>query len=216
MGGTYPKARAIIPIPAGRPPGWPGHHQGYAFLIRAARLLTDPSVAVQVDDSAADPALAFERSGIGHLPAVIAVDYEGELQYIPPGVLTAPEKGELVLSPATAIKYHSYSGADYYSTRPTVVRMEWHVQGLGEEVRNLRFQYFPTEHPMALQLGVNGEIFTIRTEAGAGNPSAEISDLEVLNLPFLPAAVNRVTLKLTYTANPHADMGMEDCRMVLY
>jgi len=63
---------------------------------------------------------------------------------------------------------------------------------------------------------VNGEIFPIKTEAGKDNPSAEISEWEVLNLPFLPAAVNRVTLKLTNTANPHADMGMEDCMMVLY
>ena len=212
---TQKPGQLFLFLQDGHPDG-PVIIRGLRSKIRAARLLTDPSVAVQVDDSAADPALAFESAGIGHLPAVIAVDYEGKLQYLPPGVLTAPEKGELVLSPATAIKYHSYSGADYYSTRPTVIRMEWHVQGLGEQVRNLRFQYIPTEYPMALQLGVNGEIFTIRMEAGAGNPSAETSDLEVLNLPFLPAVVNRVTLRLTDTANLHADMGMEDCRMVLY
>ncbi|MDD4385211.1 MAG: alpha-L-fucosidase [Bacteroidales bacterium] len=56
---------------------------------------------------------------------VIVLEYKGELLYTPANSIELDENGEFILTSNNAETYHSYSGHDYYSSKPTVVKMKW-------------------------------------------------------------------------------------------
>ncbi len=58
------------------------------------------------------------------LVPVLVVEYAEPLKYKPEELIVAESEG-FSLDFENAIKYHSYSGADYYSSKPTIIKIEW-------------------------------------------------------------------------------------------
>ncbi len=112
------------------------------------------------------------------LPKVLCVDIEGSPQYTPEKRILPDNSGTILLTAGNAVKYHSLSGHDYYSQRPTVVRMQWRPEIPHDGEYTIRYAGTP---PETYCLIINGQPYPvssmlketllpgIRLEKGNGN-----------------------------------------------
>ncbi|MDX1700467.1 MAG: alpha-L-fucosidase, partial [Melioribacteraceae bacterium] len=92
--------------------------------IKKAYPLSDVDVALNTSPS--DLGLEINLKGIpkNKYVTVVVVEY-GDLKYTPSNLIAPNESGSYILSKENAIKYHGYSGHDYYSYQPVIVKMKW-------------------------------------------------------------------------------------------
>lgn len=130
---------------------------------------------------------------------VITVSYDGDLAIVPDNLLSPTT----ALSPANAIAYHSFSGKDYYTTRPTTIKLEWTVDMPATGNYVLVVQAAEKDKGKRLVLSVNNTDTEVQLKGAAEKITVESAG-------WLPGKPNVIQLKLADQTNPHQDMDIAD------
>jgi alpha-L-fucosidase len=171
-------------------------------------LLADKSQVAGISEIDGSFALNIAPIKSNDLVPVIVVEYEGELQYMPSKLLLKSSGGGYRLTAGNSTKYHSYSGKDYYTTKPTVVSMEWLVEKADEGAYKIILASSPNDKGKQLHLVINGTPFPV-TLSGESN--------QVYQSPVMLNAnnFNSIRVRLADGSNPHKDMGLEGLQIRL-
>ena len=145
---------------------------------------------------------------------VIVLEYKDELTYISPKALKPNENGAFVLTPDNAEKYHSYSGHDYYSTKPTVIKLTWDVLNDSKEPFEVKIAYPAHIKDKRWNLTINDEKFLVpvldpNTNLKNGTP-------QTIGLARLHTGkINRIELSSEDQSNPHKGLNIDGLRIML-
>lgn len=125
--------------------------------------LSDPDFALNYNVSSSGCEVELSEKMVRNkYITVIAVEYKGELIYTPTNALHLNENGILALTPENSENYHSYSGHDYYSSKPTVVKMKWYVLNNSNEPLEVEIAHTNNERSTkGLKLSINDEAHII-------------------------------------------------------
>ena len=146
---------------------------------------------------------------------VIAIELASKLTYTPDHLIRSSESGEFQLSASNADRYHSYSGKDYYSTKPTLVKLSWNLYANAKEKKNiqLNFKKADTDKLIRITVGESGIDVPLNLATQiekTDNYQIDIKDIE------LDQGINKVSLYLTDQSNPHKDIGLESLVIRIY
>jgi alpha-L-fucosidase len=173
-----------------------------------AYLLSDKSQSVNINYESGECKLNISGLRSNNVVDVIAVEYEGQLEYVPSNILPKSPDGSYILTINNATKYHSYSGKDYYTTKPTVIKEEWVIPAADVASHKLVFVSAPEDKGNKLRVIINdmGYDITLKGESG------QVFDRSVsLN----QAKFNSIHVELADKSNPHRDMGLDKLIMQL-
>lgn len=109
--------------------------QGLNSKITRAYPLCDSNV--HLETSLSDTGLEVDLANLikrDKYATVIVLEYEDELLYTPKSAIYPNDEGAYILTYDNATKLHSFSGHDYYSTKPTVVKIKWYLSGKNSEI----------------------------------------------------------------------------------
>ncbi len=144
-----------------------------------------------------------EKVRIDDYSTVIVVEYKDELSYKPSILLESNETDEFILSPDNAEKYHSFSGHDYYSNRPTIVKIEWKLMNKTKSNYNIELISASNEMNESLSLIVNNKEYIISSEKEIEDVSLKVN------------AINSIELLRKDQSNPHKGMNIEGLKLIL-
>jgi alpha-L-fucosidase len=173
-----------------------------------AYLLADKTQVAGISEADGSFALNIAPIKSNDLIPVIAVEYEGELQYLPSKLLLKTSGGGYLLTAGNSIKYHSYSGKDYYTTKPTVVSMEWLVEKADKGAYKITLTSSPNDKGKQLHLVINGKQYPVTL---SGEPDQVYQSQVMLNANNF----NSIRVRLADGSNPHKDMGLEGLQIRL-
>ena len=187
--------------------------RGLTSKINRARLLSDTTRSLPIRNTAQGQIIDVGRSvSSSSTVPVIQLDIDGSPDFIPDGVITA-EDDAFSLNEVNATRYHSYSGKDYYTTKPTVIRLEWALQSKEEGNFQVRISFSRGSKGKTIRLAGSGPGFEILL---AGQPGQEEAAPEVIYPEFyLQKGLNRISLTLADQSNPHRDMGLEGINLII-
>jgi len=139
---------------------------------------------------------------------VIVLEYKGDLVYTPSKVVEVHEKEEVVLNPENAEKYHSYSGHDYYSSKPTVIKMKWYLTNNTKEKYDVFLSYIPDTDEGTLGLAINNNKYSIPIESDFKSEMPIEIKLDI-------GKVNDLELSLENQSNPHKGLNIDGLNIVI-
>ncbi|WP_228450603.1 alpha-L-fucosidase [Chryseolinea soli] len=143
------------------------------------------------------------------LADVIALEYEGDLQYTPSKTLAAAADGSYALTSDDAVSYHSYSGHDYNSTKATRIKLEWFISQAPDGQYTLALQRLPTGQEATVKITVNGEATEAVLKGFAAQDSAAHITTPLLHFTLTTKAITQVEVTLADQSNPHKDLGLD-------
>lgn len=131
---------------------------------------------------------------------VIVVEYTGDLSYTPSKLIALDDNPETILHQKNGVKYHSYSGHDYYSSKPTVIKLKWHVTSHKKENYMLTLNYPKNKGTDELSLNINGEDFIFTTNTTPKN---------AIEIKLPNDIVNAIELSYKKSDNPHKGLNTD-------
>ncbi|MFM7193800.1 MAG: alpha-L-fucosidase [Bacteroidota bacterium] len=196
-----PPADGIVPV------------RGLTSKIKRAQLLSDTTRILTVRTTAQGQVIDAGKSvSQSSTVQVINLTIDGPPDFIPDGVIKA-EDDAFVLNDVNATRYHSFSGKDYYSTKPTVIRLEWAVQAEEEGIFQVRIRFRKEDKGKNIRITGSGPGFEILL---AGQAGQDDDTPEVVYPDFyLQKGINRISLTLADQSNPHRDIGMEGIKLII-
>ncbi len=138
----------------------------------------------------------------GSLPAVLKVTLRGDPHYTPERVVS-PAGDTLLLTPANAIAYHSFSGHDYYSLHPTIVRMVWYPALPASGTYTLHFAGTPPEDYC---LFVNGKGYPV---------PAILRETVIPSLHLEEGTTTKILLRRRDLTDPHKGLATGGWKIIL-
>jgi len=135
--------------------------KGLNSNIKNAYLLADSRISLQ--NLTHDSGFELDLTNLinrDKYATVVVLEYENELEYTPENAIYPDVESAFILTKDNAAKLHSFSGHDYYSTRPTVVKYKWHLAGNEQENNTINLSYSSNTID-ALSLTINGKEYTI-------------------------------------------------------
>ena len=100
--------------------------------------------------------------------SLIVLEHKHDLSIVAADGVAAEADGSYVLSADNGETYHSYYGADYYSTKATVVKLVWQMAKAQKEKGQMVFNYQPEADNEQFSLVLNGREYTIDTGKNKG------------------------------------------------
>jgi alpha-L-fucosidase len=146
---------------------------------------------------------------------VIVFEYKGDLIYTPSKIVDMNEKEDVELNANNAVKYHSYSGHDYYSSKPTVIRMKWYLIKNTKENYNVFLTYNPDTGEDTLGLAINNNVYSIPFESEFISTVNNINSNMPIEIKLDMGSVNNVELSLENQSNPHKGLNIEGMKIII-
>lgn len=179
--------------------------KGLNLDIKKAYPLADPSVTLKSKNSEID----YEIELTNHInkdqyATTIVLEYDNDLDITPLYVIEANENNEFVLTFDNAEKYHSYSGHDYYSTKPTVIKMKWFLASSSKEENQVKISLTSHENN-TFKLAINNQDYVISSVTTNNN----LYELTIPSAQFYPEKLNEIELSLEDQSNAHKGMMIE-------
>lgn len=139
--------------------------EGLKSTIKRAYPLSNPKISLKTNHSTKQTLTRFELDiskikNRNKYATTVVLEYEGEFVYIPQNTIFPNEKDAFILTLDNATKFHSLSGHDYYSTKPSVVALKWYLGGNKRESYAVSISLL-REAVESLQLSVNNNNFLI-------------------------------------------------------
>lgn len=175
----------------------------------SAYLLPGKSKPLIVSYIDGEPALDISNMVSEGLIKVIAIEYKGQLEYVPPKTVARSEGGSYELTSSNAIKYHSYSGQDYYTTRPTVIKMEWVISDAEEGRYNMILRYSPGNTRKKLRITINGKQNEVMPDINPGAAPGTGPIPRLSSIALAQGKLNTIQISLADQTDPHKDMEAE-------
>ncbi|HEY5746205.1 MAG TPA: alpha-L-fucosidase [Chryseolinea sp.] len=183
--------------------------KGLESKVTKAYRLSDKSKSLPVSQEHGEWKIDAGNLKSKALVDVIALEYEGDLQYTPSKTVAAATDGSYQLSSDNAISYHSYSGHDYNSTKPTLIKMEWFIQAVVDGKYALVLQQLPKGEQMELRIKIDGQETVVKLENGPGQSTNGITAKTLVELTLKSKKFATVEITLADQSNPHKDMNLE-------
>ncbi len=184
--------------------------KGLNTIIKRAYPLSDSGISLQ--SSTNDTGLDVDLTKLikrDTYATVIVLEYEDELVYTPTNVIYPNEEGTFILTWDNATKYHSLSGHDYYSTKPTVVKNKWHLSGNNKESYEVNLTH-SSESIEALKLSVNNIGYLIPIPNADNMVKNDLSNQTINSVNFYLDKINEIELSLEDKSNPHKGLNIEE------
>ena len=179
--------------------------EGLNSDIKRASPLNDLNISLPV--STKETGLEVDLTNVlnrDKYATVIVLEYEGELLYTPENAIYPNEAGAFILTWDNATKLHSFSGQDYYSTKPTVVKLKWYVTGNKKESGEVNLTH-PGSNNEPLRLSINHKEYIIPASDGDA-----LSGRAIKNVDLYPDKMNEIELSLEDQSNPHKGFSLEE------
>jgi len=188
--------------------------RGLNNTIKRARLLSDTTQLLAVRATAAGPVIeAGKTVATAPMLQVIQLDIDGTPELIPDGLIKPDEDDVWQLTSANASRYHSFSGKDYYTTKPTLVRLEWFLTSTETENHPVTIRFRKADKGKTIRVSGNGPGFEILL---AGRSDSDEENAEVMFPEFLiQTGINRITITLADQTNMHRDIGLEGLQVMI-
>lgn len=137
--------------------------------------------------------------------SVVKLSFDQQPIIKPEGVISENRMGEFELTYANGTRYHSYSGEDYYTTKPVLVRLEWNILTKSSKVTKAIIEFNKEDLGKSLHLFVNEQIFEFSLQ---GNESQPVGLIDLPGTVLLTKGLNKVRLELKDQSNPHRELGL--------
>lgn len=183
---------------------------GFNSFIKKAYPLSDSTITLNTFTN--ENGLLIDLSEIKNrdkYATVIVLEHENELLYTPKNAIFPNEEGNYILTWDNATKLHSFSGHDYYSTKPTVVKLKWALFGSNKDIREVNLTLSSNQW----RLWVNGKEYSIseiKTEKVINN---QVFNKKTDPIYLQLKKMNIIELTLKEMNNPHKGFSMEDLRI---
>ena len=154
---------------------------------------------IKIIQTTPEPVLELNRTELQNISLpVLTMELQNEPVFEPGGIIEEPSSGSLQLSVNNAVLYHSYSGKDYYTTTPTVVKMEWVIRIKSDRSSTLTFTAPENRSVSKFFVSVNSNEWLV-------NPG-----LKTITLPdiAMQQGINKIIIRPEDQSNPHRDQGL--------
>jgi len=136
---------------------------------------------------------------------VIQLDFDKEPELQPAGILSINAINKPVLDQQNAIVYHSYSGKDYYSTKPTTIRLEWNLRCENELNSTLLLSVPENTIMLPIHLMVNTAEIRIDLSDAKTESGRKVQRIEGIRFK---KGLNSIRIQSDNHSNPHKDLGL--------
>ena len=137
--------------------------------------------------------------------SVLRMTFEERPSLKPEGMILESKTGGFELTYANGTRYHSYSGKDYYTTKPVLVKLEWNIQAKAEKTVRAYVDYSKEDLGKSIHLFVNEQIFELNFQGSSDQP---INHIEIPGSILLIKGMNKIQLLLKDQSNPHQELGL--------
>ncbi|MDY0078286.1 MAG: alpha-L-fucosidase [Bacteroidales bacterium] len=187
--------------------------KGLNSNIKNAYLLADSQISLQ--NSTPDSGFELDLTNLinrDKYATVVVLEYENELRYTPENAIYPNVEAGFILTEKNATKLHSFSGHDYYSTRPTVVKYKWYLAGNEQENNTINLSY-SNNTKEALALTINGKEYAISGSTAENRLQNESSGQTISGVNLHLDKINEIELSLNDKSNPHKGLTIEMLRI---
>ena len=187
--------------------------EGLNSNIKNAYPIADSSISLQ--SSTRDSGFELDLTNLinrDKYATVVVLEYENELRYTPENAIFPSSESIFILTEDNATKLHSFSGHDYYSTRPTVVKYKWYLAGNEQENNTVNLSY-SSNTIEALALTINGKEYTISGSTAENRLQNESSGQTISGVNLYPDKINEIELSLKDRSNPHKGLTIEQLKI---
>lgn len=188
---------------------------GFNSTIQRAYLLTDSTVVFQ--NSTNKVGLEVDLTTLinrDKYATVIVLENDHELLYTPENAVYPDTEGAFVLTSENAIKLHSFSGHDYYSTKSTVIKNRWHLAGNTKELFEVNLAYL-SKNKQPLQIRVNHKKLIIQTSNAENSVKNDLSNHTILNVTLMLNKTNVIELSFNDQSNQHRCLDIEELKITI-
>jgi hypothetical protein len=154
---------------------------------------------IKIIQTTPEPVLELNRTELQNISLpVLTMELQNEPVFEPGGIIEEPSSGSLQLNVNNAVLYHSYSGKDYYTTTPTVVKMEWVIRIKSDRASALTFTVPENREVSKFFISVNEKEWLVDPE------------LKNITLPdiAMKQGINKIVIRPEDQSNPHRDQGL--------
>ena len=151
---------------------------------------------------------------VNEYATVIVVEYKGDVAYTPSNLLNLNKKNSFELSKENAEKYHSFSGHDYYSTRPTVVKMEWNLLTKSRKKYTMTVNFTPVDFNENLSVIINDKEYIIITDEASDSLNHNIFTKTIQDVELNDNIINKVSLQYKQPKNPHKGLPFNGIKII--
>ena len=144
---------------------------------------------------------------------VIVLEYKGELLFTPENLIKPNSNGEFILTLDNAEAYHSYSGHDYYSSKPTVVKMRWYILNSSEGPFGVTIASSTFDNE--IKLSVNDEFYKIPAMSLEADSSTRLKEYTIGKVRLTNKGVNTIELAAENQTNPHKGFEVDSLSIIL-
>jgi alpha-L-fucosidase len=138
--------------------------------------------------------------GIDNHPYVVVLTFEDErIEFDNPLMLNPENDNQYLLSLQNSEQLHSYSGHDYYSSKSTVVRLNWYLPELSADSCLIKL-VFKDEMLQPLDLSINEVVYTLEPSMGKD------FILKLDTMETYSDRNNTISLSLSDKSTPHKDL----------
>ncbi len=134
---------------------------------------------------------------------IIVIEHNGLLNYTPVNLVTLDGRGEFILNTGDAEKYHSFSGHDYYSNRPVIVKYEWKLRAETKCNYRIEIKSNSKEENESLSLIINNEEYLLSHEK------------QKVFVSLKPNTINTIGLNRKDQRNPHKNFDIKGLVLTL-
>ena len=171
-----------------------------------ATILHHPEITIKTMTSLKGLELIVSKEDLKDIPIpVIQLDFDKEPELQPEGVLTINAIYKPVLDQKNAIAYHSYSGKDYYSTKPTTIRLEWNLRCENELNSTLLLSVPENTIILPIHLMVNTAEIIIDLSNAKTESGRKVQRIEGIRFK---KGLNSIRIQSDNQTNPHKDLGL--------
>lgn len=137
---------------------------------------------------------------------VIVVEYKGDIDFTSEKTAKINKNGGYVLSNRNAVKLHSFSGHDYYSTRPTTIKMEWNLFNKSNKDFTIEVNCNPKEISENLLLKINQDEYNLAIHKKSNSSKNSFLLNTSQNISLKPNIINKVSLQYYQSKNKHKNL----------
>ncbi|MBM3178258.1 MAG: alpha-L-fucosidase [Bacteroidetes bacterium] len=136
---------------------------------------------------------------------VVRISFDNKPSFKPEGIINENKSGQFELTYANGTRYHSYSGKDYYTTKPVLVKLEWNLQSKAERSLKALIEFNKDDLGKSIHLFVNEQIFELNLQGGGDQ---QLNQIELTGPIVLSKGLNKVQIELKDQNNPHKELGL--------
>jgi alpha-L-fucosidase len=190
--------------------------QGLKIDINKVYPIADPALSLnsKITNNMCEIELS-EKTVRDKYITVIVLEYKGELLYTPANSIELDENGEFILNSNNAETYHSYSGHDYYSSKPTVVKMKWYLLNNSEEKFEVITTLRTSEDMNGLRLSINDESYIISVKSSEINSSTNLEKYIISGIRLKSEGINTIELTSENRSNPHKGLNIDSLSIMI-